>query len=177
MRWTLVFAFACLSTLAPAASAQQPAAAATVTFSATADSPGTWEITGCTFFVHGHHVGANGTVTVLGSPGPYDPVIANLNFTGTPEPDGNGYSFVVGPVTAFTQSSPDSVPYSAFVTWGADVNDTFSGDTLGQFVNVTCMAQPPTASVPFFPTPAATTLALVGSGAAVAGVVALRKRR
>jgi hypothetical protein len=152
------------------AAAQADAAAPSNTISASPNGPEGTTLEACQIWIHGHHVPAtNGTVEFRyqADLGPADQRIDAANWTGTPEPDGTGSTFTVGPFSVPTVGTAPR--FSIFTQWTNESGDHIAATD----VLVTCT---PTAKVPFFPTPASLALGVLGAGGLV-GLVTWRRRR
>ena len=143
-----------------------------LTVHATLDGPAGTEFETCQFYARGHGApGANGTVTFYYAPnGTYEPTIQELAFSSTVNATG-GFDFVAGPFDVPVRVDPAHDPMRA--------NDlvarimTEEGEVIWflQGLDLVC---PPSAEVPFFTSPMALGLGLVGILGA--GMVLYRKR-
>lgn len=142
-----------------------------LTVHATLDGPAGTEFETCQFYVRGHAApGLNGTVTFYYAPnGTYEPEVQELAFAGTVNATG-GFDFVAGPFDVPVRLDPAQDPIRANELVARIMTEDGEVRWFLQGLDLTC----PPAEVPFFTSPLALGLGLVGILGA--GLVLHRKR-
>lgn len=143
-----------------------------LTVHATLDGPAGTKFDTCEFYVRGHGApGANGTVTFYYAPnGTYEPEVQELAFESTVNATG-GFDFVAGPFAVPVRLDPAQDPMRANELVARIMTEDGQVLWFLQGLDLTCV---PHAEVPFFTSPLAIGLAMVGIVAT--GFVLRRKR-